>query len=796
MEEKFAVNPFDRSALRDYRQLAARSEELRQIRFILRNASKNPNRIKSILITGERGVGKTSFLNLIEEESRNFGVLSIRINLTHGNTDNANDFFWLIFSQCINTILDLGYLGGKGGEVDNSIREILNPGSNTRPNHWTFKMPFNRRNYLLNNLDISDSASIIDDLKLIMNAVSQEMTQSRQFSKLLFLIDESQHIYQQRRIIEDIRFIIQCTELGVGFVFAGDNTYKSSLWEDVFGGSYRDFEVIRLSYFESADDVVDFFKKSLSTIGWTEKEIEEDLFYRLKVSCRHIFQLTSGKPSWITVVASKMFERCMKGEVRVLKFDKQAQNNVKKMLQDSGEIDPNILSYIEDLPKTYKDWLSELFACELQTFEKVFFFSKFKLADVTLSLEEYIAFCRELLSKKILLALQKDETGVDTISFKVAENPDDLLSQYIIAFGPNSDTIKQWLQINSDGLFGFGFSKPANRFIRHISNELATEKGNMIVLGPRSYSDSFITVSSYIQKINNKEFDVNDEIYENVAVLFRLCKILSESRDQDVLEVKLENLNTGKTLIWNAYNYSDKDRIIPFRQSAGTISKLKGNVNKYNSEGECYSVDISIIKMPKPELRHFQDAIIKSGDAQKIGIVLNDKHLALTRGYVNDSNIELSSEISDFFYDCFVKGLDLELGMLNDAAYVFMEKAQYLKALELLEEATRKISKFDLLREDYAIAALIYYNSGMLNVLLEKWEVATNDFEQLLIFIEKEDLQDSSASVLKILGLDENQKIRILEVREKTAKRDELNYQSRARENLRILQEHNRVSTP
>ncbi len=58
---KFDTNPFDRAALTDYRLLAGRANEFRQIRFILRNSSKQQNRIKHILISGNRGVGKTSF---------------------------------------------------------------------------------------------------------------------------------------------------------------------------------------------------------------------------------------------------------------------------------------------------------------------------------------------------------------------------------------------------------------------------------------------------------------------------------------------------------------------------------------------------------------------------------------------------------------------------------------------------------------------------------------------------------------------------------------------------------------
>ena len=118
MSDRFLINPFDRSALTDHRQLAGRTDELRQIRFILRNSSKNKNRIKSILINGERGVGKTSFLNLIETECETNNLIPIRINLTESNSHNSNDFFWHLFSQTLNKLFFLGFFEGKNGVID------------------------------------------------------------------------------------------------------------------------------------------------------------------------------------------------------------------------------------------------------------------------------------------------------------------------------------------------------------------------------------------------------------------------------------------------------------------------------------------------------------------------------------------------------------------------------------------------------------------------------------------------------------------------------------------------------
>lgn len=350
MMGNFDTNPFDRTALTDARLLAGRTNEYRLIKQVLRNSFKQQNRIKSLLISGDRGVGKTSFLNLIEAECPSNNIIPIRINLTNTNSNNSNEFFWYMFSQTINKIYTFELFGGKNGLIDSAIKNILHSEGLSDQVNYVFNTPILRKNYLVNSNSLFEFDLLVEDLKKIRKEVSG--SQENQFNdktKILFLVDESQNIYSNISIIEELRYIIQHQDLGIGFVFAGDKSFQSSKWEIVFGGTHRDFEVINLDYFNDSDDVVDYFTKSLESIGWNSKQIEETLFYRFKLACRQIYYLTSGKPAWINIIASKMFERCMNRESTLLNFDKQAQNDVKQILGNSGQIDKVKLDFIERL---------------------------------------------------------------------------------------------------------------------------------------------------------------------------------------------------------------------------------------------------------------------------------------------------------------------------------------------------------------------------------------------------------------------------------------------------------------
>ncbi len=787
---KFDINPFDRSALKEYRLLAGRVIEFRKVRFILRNSSKNTSRIKSILITGSRGVGKTSFLNLIENESIINNLIPIRINLTQSNSCNSNEFFWYLFNQTVHTLFSLNLLEGKGGSIDTVIQKILHGDGIKDEANWVFRTAILRRQYLLNSTVNFEFDLFAEDLKLIKSLIADSIDDRfDNKTKLIFLVDESQNIYSDVKIIQDIRFIIQKFDLGIGFVFAGDTTFESSTWEEVFGGSYRDFEVINLNYFTGVENVIEYFRKSLESIAWTKSEIEETLFYRFKLACRQIFQLTAGNPAWINTIASKMFERCMYGESSMLRFDRNAQNDVKQLLESSGQIDRQKLDYIDGLSIKYRKWLREIFSCELNALKNVYHYSKYKLIDEDfITLNEFESFSKSLVEEGIITFIDANvESPIGDGKPMVGR---EFLNRPYIAFNFNSDTIKQWLQITTEGKYQFSFDLPSDRYVSYINDLLATEKVNTVSI--RSEGSRSFKLSETISNINSGTYDIEDVSYKLLSEIYKACKRFANSRYKQSLYVALENLVSEKRFSWNIYNYDDKDKGIDFKDSSKRIEKLVTTLESYNTEERKLSLEIVIEKLEFPSLKNLQSAILKSGDKKKFGIILDDKEGDLIDSYITQSDFKSSYEIALFFYGLFEEGYDLSVRNLNNSAYVFIVSEELDKATKMLNEASKIDLSTDLFDKETTDGGsdLVLYNLAIIDVKNGVYSQALMGFEKTLRFYETNQQLSGVAGVLQILDLDNNNEIKIKEIKEDNPNYESVNGKNFAKINIDILKKY------
>jgi len=782
---KFDINPFDRSALTDYRLLAGRSSELKQIRLLLRNASKVENRIKSILISGERGVGKTSFINVIHTECIPNNIIPIRINLTESNSQNQNEFFWHLFDQLLEHLYELGLLSGKGGAIDKAIQSILFGDGMSDQVNWMFRTPILRKNYLTTNKDSFEFDKFTSDLtgirKLIVSSGDKRFNNQ---TKILFLVDEAQKIYGKTSIIENLRFLIQNYDSGIGFVFAGDNSYESSSWELIFGGTYREFSLINLNNFKDVEDVVDYFNKSLESINWTTKEIEDELFYRFRTACRNIFLLSSGKPAWINTIACKMFERCMNGESSKLKFDRLAQGDIKRMLEDSGQVDRLKLDFIESLALREKKWLAEIFSCELCTFNEVFYYAKFFLLQGNaLTKEEFESFCKLLVEKGIIIVGElRDESA--EIGFNSKQ--DDFLDKNYLAFGPKSDTIKQWLQINSDGKFRFSRSRPELRFIEYVNTQITSDLQNMFIL----YGQ--IRISDVISKINNGQAEevVEEWDSEYLDLLYKTCKKFSESRERHILFGAYVNPSIGWSRSWNLYNFDDKDKVLGFAEVDKKLNQFIQAVNSYRSESHDYYLELTIDRADKPNMNNLQKAIIKSGDSKKRGIVIEDKMEEMTKHYLKSTNVKDALREADFLFSIFEEGHDLGLRDLNNTAYILLSNGELNKAEALLNEAMRKIRLDEIQNSERKnTITLILYNLGILSYIRNDRETCLNYLKEVVGFFEEEEKIDDTAGALRLLELDENGGIILNEIREGDSRFSKISTKVFAEMGIEILQQ-------
>ena len=766
---KFDFNPFARSALKsaDLKLLAGRSNELRDIRFVLRNSAKSKDAIRNLIISGNRGVGKTSFLNLIEGECQLNNLLPIRINLNESNSANTNEFFWYLFKQSFDQVLKLGLFDGIGGEIDNSINNILLSDSNLDAARVVFRTPVLRKHYLASKSILFEFDQFVEDLRLIR----KEITTSRigdfdEKTKILFLVDETQLIYSNIEIIQDLRYIVQQSEIGIGFVFAGDTSYSTTTWEKVFGGSHRDFDIIDLNNFKDTDSVIEYFKKSLSSVGWTGTEIEETLFYRFQKACYQIFLLTSGRPAWINTIASKMFERCMKGESPVLKFDKAAQNDVKTLLESTKEIDAVKLDKIETFSSKHQKWLSDLFDCEYSSLRQVYFYGKFKyINDDFLSEEEYITFCKNLINAGILSVFPFEDE--EKIGFKPKKSLPEFLDNIYYAFDHNSDTMKQWLQISSGGKFEFGYTKPSSRFILFVNRKLVTEESRVVLLeGTISENEEPLVLAELLQDIDKYSKRIGELSYSELYGIYRISKNLEESNYRQILFGLLKNNLSGSSTVWNISNFSEKDKGVPFYESERTMSKLQSAIESYNHTDINYSFSVAIKSIQKPNIELLQRVIIKSKDRKKFGIVMEDKMEDLIRYYIKESNIESSYQSARFFKELFDEGYDLDLRQLNNSAYVFVAKNLHDEASSLLRDGIRKITQEELDEEDNETACLIYYNYGILCWKTDNYEDAQINFNKVISINNINSKVIGRAAVLFLLIRNEKNEIEIIEAKE------------------------------
>jgi hypothetical protein len=775
---KFDKNPFARAALIDSKLMAARNVELRKIRFLLRNSSQQPDQMRSIIITGTRGVGKTSFLNIIANDCNAYSFIPIRINLTNQNTANPSEFFWFLFDQILLTAFDFDLFGGKNGPIDVAIQSIINCDNSEDPANWVFKTPLTHQKNLKNNRTVFDFEHFIFDLTKIREEIENSKTEKLvNKSKILLLVDEAHLIYSKPDIIEAIRYIVQRPNLGVGFVFAGDESFESSEWEKIFGGSHRDFEIIRLGYFKEVDEVVEFFSKSLESIGWTNKEIQETLFYRLKKTCWQVMNLTSGRPEWINFIARKMFDRCMEGESNILKFDRQTQNEIKQILEDSGRIDKEKLRYIDLIPHKNKKWLAKIFASELSTLKEVYFFGKFILqGEDQMSLEEFEDFCNQLIERGIIYLLKK-ENKAGEIGYLVKKENNGVFSSPYLAFGNDSGTIKHWLQISSDGKFKFGYYRPEFVFIESINKEFVREECSIM-----AYSDfchegdlNSFRFSQAIKNINANELHILNESFDNIYQFYKVCKKIANSTVREVLYAELRNNTSNNFRYWNLINLDEKDNLVGFYNNPKKIEKFKELVSAFNTEGSEFLFDFFIEAVDRPNLEKFQKIIIKSGDRKKLGIITDDKMEDLFNFYLNKPDQEKAKSSAIFFLELFEDGFDLKIQELNNAGYVFMASENLEKARMLFAEGRKKIRNKEIEDDELVSAVLLLYNSAILEVSLSNYEKALERFYKVSDFVNEKEVSNELASVLNLVELNSENKLEVIEVRENNEKFPKIN---------------------
>src|SRR6266446_2823946 len=111
------VNPYDFSnPVSDASLLVGRREEMQEISYYLAHAKAAP-RPMHLALLGRRASGKTSLLNITQQEAGKLGFCTARVNLDEGDVKTILSFFFKLFDSVLSSATELGAFGGVRGRT-------------------------------------------------------------------------------------------------------------------------------------------------------------------------------------------------------------------------------------------------------------------------------------------------------------------------------------------------------------------------------------------------------------------------------------------------------------------------------------------------------------------------------------------------------------------------------------------------------------------------------------------------------------------------------------------------------
>lgn len=287
--DKISVkNPYDFSnPVRRLEDLAGREKELDNIKSCLKGEKM------SIAIIGRRGIGKTSFLNAVNDFVQQSGKISILIKL---DGEIIKDEF-IFFREIYTGLMEILFKLKKISDVEYQDYRSMIDGIKVDSKPYFLKFPRSFYSNFINNIKIPITRSYLnDDFKSL---------HERAGTQLVILLDECDFFANNKELLQCLRNILQSVN-GYTFILAGTEKMFPNM-NDVFSPVTRQFKRIDIEGFKTYSQTLDLISKPLiaSNIELPDiidREIIEDLHkiaegnpYELKVLCHYLWEYSKDK---------------------------------------------------------------------------------------------------------------------------------------------------------------------------------------------------------------------------------------------------------------------------------------------------------------------------------------------------------------------------------------------------------------------------------------------------------------------------------------------------------------------
>jgi hypothetical protein len=494
MPIQFRKNPFSRQALKNDDLLSGKKhiECLKNIRRIF-NYSNYQDNCKSIIIRGDRGTGKTSLLKIIQADSKKYNLIPISLCLTETNSNSTVNFLHSLYNSLFIVCKENKILLD---EINNAEISVVRSEISDKTDLLVFEFINKLIEYKIspNNTCNILAEDIVNDLKLIVHQHRRQKNSFGENAKLAFFIDEAHLVFSNKEVLNIIRHLIQ-EEIGIVFILACHYPCDDKLLYQVFDRVERAFTVYNVGYFDTIADVEQFFKKSLESVEWKEKDFKNCInnFDKLSIN---IFKLTGGKPEWVNSIADEMFTKVMVGDDTKMRLNSSLLSKIADDLEkQSGNLNSNNLFTFdkrraESVIKLDNDdfkWFQFLSASNSSsTCRDVYDTLKYLIDSKYDNVEKFKSFVLQLAANNILaFEANSNEKDLTTIGFNINQNVDiDILDRKYLYLG--SDSEKYWLlimlQTKSNREIKFISQSPLDTLNEEIANIAGYRGQNMLTV--------------------------------------------------------------------------------------------------------------------------------------------------------------------------------------------------------------------------------------------------------------------------------------------------------------------------
>ena len=340
-------NPYDfANPVTQKNLFSGRDEELDEIRYYLDHAMHAPRPI-SLALIGSRASGKTSLLNIAEQEAEKRDFCTVRIDLDESHSQSELAFFSMFFHEILFSAVSMGSFNGLENKTWDTYLEMVT----------TYEVPEDKEfcPFLFPIQYAKASMAQIDSVGLLDGSIKRDLEkiQKEVGKPIVILMDECDVLSKNAPILQKIRNIFMHMEGYMILLAATPQLFP--LLDEVFSPIIRQLKRINVQEFKEFYDTRGCMDNPLRKVN-----IDPYILFNFE-TYEEVHKLSGGRPYEINLICHVLFKHYQKNPQKRMTLNASVLEDIRRELDKSQNLSHRrVLQAIRDLSRSELKGLSVL----------------------------------------------------------------------------------------------------------------------------------------------------------------------------------------------------------------------------------------------------------------------------------------------------------------------------------------------------------------------------------------------------------------------------------------------------